>query len=129
VQCHNLPSLLLWINDPLFLQKRPWTLQTFLHLSHAASAAWNLSNASFYAHESVGRLNLEFDVVARLLMKKGAEYGAFEQLPRKKEHYFQVCSSKLMRCMLPNWYVLALFWFLLHSTILFLLQLNLWICL
>jgi hypothetical protein len=88
-----------------FAQKRPWTLHSFLHLSHSATAAWNASSASSSAHESVGRLNLDFHVVTKLLMKKGAEYGAFEQLPRKKEHYFQTCSSKLMRHMLPNWCV------------------------
>ncbi len=86
-----------------FLQKRPWTLQNFLHLAQSASAAWNASNATFSAHETVGRLNVEFQVVAKLLMKKGVEYGAFEQLPRRKEDYFQACSSKLMRCMIPNW--------------------------
>ena len=86
-----------------FLQKRPWTLDNFVHLAHSASAAWNASNATFSAHETVGRLNVEFQVVAKLLTKMGVEYGAFEQLPRRKEQYFQACSSKLMRCMIPNW--------------------------
>lgn len=102
-RCSNCALLTL-----LFAQKRPWTLHSFSHLSHSATAAWNASSASSSAHESVGRLNLEFHIVTKLLMKKGAEYGAFEKLPRRKEHYFQTCSSKLMRQMLPNWYAIVL---------------------
>jgi hypothetical protein len=89
------------------IQKRPWTLQSFSHLSHTARAAWNSSHASFSAHESVGRLNFDFEIVAKLLKKEGYESRDFEQLPTTKYRYFQVCSSKIMRAALPDWCVIS----------------------
>jgi len=88
-------------------QKRPWTLQSLSHLSHTARAAWNSAHASFSAHEGVGRLNLDFQIVAKLLKKEGYQSRDFEQLPTTKHRYFQVCSSKIMRAALPDWCVVS----------------------
>jgi hypothetical protein len=84
-------------------QKRPWNLATFSYLSNSAKAAWMSACAGFQAHESVGRLNLDFQAAAKMFKKIGTVHMAFEQLPKNREHYFQVCSSKIMRSMLPNW--------------------------